>query len=277
MLAVIGVLTALITAAVQRARSAAARTDCANRLRQIGAALHLYHGSYHVLPAGMSYQNGFDENLYMSWHTRLLPFVEQQALWTQAQRAYAQIKDPFYHNPPHPLDAVVPVYTCPADGRPFLSKSGEVALTSYLGVQGTDQVRRDGVLFVDSRVRLRDVSDGQSNTLFVGERPPSGDTRWGYCYAGWGTSKDGTADMVLGVRSLNIGTLESACPPGPFSFTHGRIDSACDALHFWSLHTGNGGNFLFGDGSVRFLQYSSASILPALATRAGGEIVSALD
>ena len=47
----------------------------------------------------------------------------------------------------------------------------------------------------------------------------------------------------------------------------------CHHHHFWSLHPG-GGNFAFADGSVRFLRYSAASVLPALATRAGGETVS---
>jgi prepilin-type processing-associated H-X9-DG protein len=46
----------------------------------------------------------------------------------------------------------------------------------------------------------------------------------------------------------------------------------CDALHFWSLHSG-GANFAFADGSVRFLRYSADDVMPALATRAGGEVV----
>ena len=59
---------------------------------------------------------------------------------------------------------------------------------------------------------------------------------------------------------------------GGVRFGPGRIDNGCDSLHFWSLHPG-GANFLFVDGSVRFLRYSAAPILPALATRASGEPV----
>jgi prepilin-type processing-associated H-X9-DG protein len=141
-----------------------------------------------------------------------------------------------------------------------------------LGVQGTNQVRKNGAFFVDSHVRFSDFSDGLNNTIIVGERPPSGDGRWGYCYAGWGTAKDGTGDMVLGVRSLNIGALEATCPSGVYRFGPGRVDNSCDALHFWSLHSG-GAHFLFCDGSVRFLGYDADGILPALATRAGRETV----
>jgi prepilin-type processing-associated H-X9-DG protein len=59
---------------------------------------------------------------------------------------------------------------------------------------------------------------------------------------------------------------------GPFVFGPGRFDNPCDSYHFWSLHLG-GANFAFCDGSVRFLSYAAAPLLPALATRAGGESV----
>jgi prepilin-type processing-associated H-X9-DG protein len=58
----------------------------------------------------------------------------------------------------------------------------------------------------------------------------------------------------------------------PALYARGRVDDSCDYNHFWSLHP-NGANFLFGDGSVRFLPYTAQAILPALATRSGGEVV----
>ncbi len=275
-LSIVAILCALMAAAVQRVRGAAARSDCANNLRQIGLALHQYHDAYGALPPGMSYGAGKAPYLYMGWHTRVLPFIEQGAIWQEAQNAYAAIQNPFFSSPPHPFGTVIRLYVCPADGRSFVSPVTNIALTSYLGVQGTDQTRRNGVLFVDSSIRFADVTDGNSNTVFVGERPPSDNEIWGYWYAGWGEAKDGTGDMVLGVRSLNFGLLESACPPGPYQFKPGRTANTCDVLHFWSLHSG-GGQFLLGDGAVRFLSYSANSILPALATRASGDIVPSWD
>jgi len=269
---IFAIMFALILAGVQRARSAAARMECANRLRQIGLALHHYHDIHRVFPTGVSYRGGKDPYPFMSWNTRLLPFLEQANLWKQTEQAYAQ--DPnFLHNPPHVgLVTVMPIFTCPADSR-TLRVGRRAAFTSYLGVAGDDYQSEDGMLYLDSVIRLSDVRDGTSNTLMVGERPPSADEVFGWWYAGQGQSKDGSGDMVLGVRELNIGSRWGwGCPRGPYQFQLGGISNQCDAFHFWSLHPG-GAHFLFVDGSVHFLSYSAASILPALATRAGGEAV----
>jgi prepilin-type processing-associated H-X9-DG protein len=62
-----------------------------------------------------------------------------------------------------------------------------------------------------------------------------------------------------------------ACGPGEYPFRPaGGTDDPCGVFHFWSLHPG-GANFAFCDGSVRLLPYAAAGLLPALATRAGGE------
>jgi prepilin-type processing-associated H-X9-DG protein len=135
-------------------------------------------------------------------------------------------------------------------------------------VEGVSHDQNNGMLFVDSQVRFTDVTDGTSNTLFVGERPPSGYGEVGRWAGGWG-GLWGNPDVVLGVRENYVRDQE--CPPGPYPFQPGRIQKYCSIYHFWSLHSG-GGNFLLVDGSVRFLPYSAAAILPALATRAGEEI-----
>jgi prepilin-type processing-associated H-X9-DG protein len=70
--------------------------------------------------------------------------------------------------------------------------------------------------------------------------------------------------------------IDDRCPSNGYRFVPGRPGSQCDVYHFWSLHPG-GANWLFADGSVRFLRYDADSVLPALATRAGGETASLPD
>ncbi len=209
-IAIIGVLIGLLLAAVQNVRAAAARMACTNNMRQIGIALHHHHDTHQGFPPGVSYRDGADPYPFMGWQTRLLPFLEQENLWKQAQDAY--VRDPrFLHNPPHTgLAAVLPVYACPSDSRTLsvhsIGTALQVAFTAYLGVEGTNQFRKDGLLYLDSRTRFADITDGASNTLLVGERPPSADGILGWWYAGEGQAKDGSADMVLGVQEHNVGT-----------------------------------------------------------------------
>lgn len=273
-IAVLAVLIGLLLAGVQRARSAALRTQCQNNLKQIGLALHGYHGTSEHFPPGVSVLADAGAYPFMSWNTRILPLLEQEQLWTNAVQAYALDSD-FLHNPPHSdLGRVVKTFACPADPRTLesrqLSPALQVAFTAYLGVEGTNQYLQDGMLYLDSTTRIVDVTDGTSNTLLVGERPPSADGVLGWWYAGEGQSRDGSGDMVLGARELNVSVYGRGCGRGPFQFGPGQPDNQCDAFHFWSLHSG-GANFLFVDGSVHFIPYSSASQLPFLATRAGGE------
>jgi prepilin-type N-terminal cleavage/methylation domain-containing protein/prepilin-type processing-associated H-X9-DG protein len=283
-LAIIGVLVALILPAVQKIREAASRTQCLDHLRQIGLALHGYHQVYGHLPPGVSY----DAYAYpfMGWQTRLLPFVEQDALWRQAVEDYDA--DPVPFNPPYhrDLSVVLPLYGCPTLVQTSMVEDYmgvAVALTAYPGVEGTNFRRKDGVLFLDSSVRLTDVTDGTSNTLMVGERPPSPDNYWGWWYAGSGQFRigpsgfevvTGSGDMVLGMRERNF--MEGGCPPGPYAYGPGQIGNTCDIFHFWSLHPG-GANFLLGDGSARFIPYSAVAVMPALSTRAGGEVAALPD
>ena len=152
------------------------------------------------------------------------------------------------------------------------SHGKQVAFSSYLGLGGSDLRSADGVVYCNSNVRLADIRDGLSSTLLAGERPPSADLFFGWWYAGYGQRGTGSTDMTLGVREVNVrGPRFSGCAPGPYHFARGQLSNQCDQFHFWSLHAG-GANFAFCDGSVRFLGYAADSVLPALATRAGGEV-----
>lgn len=274
-IAIVGILLALLMVAVQRVRAAAARAQCLNHLKQLGIALHAYHDAQRVLPPGITGGSESAATPFMSWLCRILPFVEQEPLWREAESAFQ--KDPnFLAVPPHTAGRrVVPLFACPSDTRVLQEQEGQPAMTSYLGVEGINQTTRDGVLYLDSRVHLADVRDGLSSTLMVGERPPSASKAFGWWYAGWGQSQDGSAEMNLGALEINAHCpwvpLEAReCPDGPYEFSPGNLTDECDVFHYWSLHAG-GANFLFCDGSARFLTYQAVDVLPALATRAGGE------
>jgi prepilin-type processing-associated H-X9-DG protein len=268
-------LLALLLPAVQQVRTAALRIQCANNLKQLGLALHQYHGTRGTLPAGVGGSGPSVPFPYLGWEAHILPYVEQDNLWQATEDAFRRDRFPF-DNPPHVgMATVVPTFICPADPRvraPQPSPYGMVALTSYLGVEGTNQRSRDGVLYLDSSTRFTDIADGLSNTLLVGERPPSPDfyLGWWYAGAGLGTATQ-SGDMLLSVRETNsAGARYANCPPGPYHFTPGSWSNPCDVFHFWSPHSG-GAYFAYADGSVHFLPYSADGVLPALATRSGGE------
>ena len=280
-IAIIGILMGLLLGAVQKVRAAAARADCQNRLKQLALALHNRHAAFGVLPPGHRSGSNPQKQAFSGWTLDILPELEQGAVYDAGTLAYRQLPTPFLSPPHTPLTTVVAAFACPTDPRvreaQFSIPDGvRAALTSYLGVSGTDSPTRLGVLFSDSKVRLTDVTDGTSNTLMIGERPPSHDFRLGWWYAGLGQDGKGAAELILGVRERNqlVPSFGSSCGPGPYGFTPAPLGFAdpCGTFHFWSPHTG-GANFAFCDGSVRFLRYDADAVLPALATRAGGEVV----
>jgi prepilin-type processing-associated H-X9-DG protein len=246
-------------------------------MRQLAAAVHSCHDTHRFLPAGTAPNLRTEPYPFLNWHARILPYLEQTRLWDSIKTAFAQ--DPsFLSVPPHIYrSTIVSVFVCPADSRAASIGHGpdgaEVAFTTYLGVVGTNSRENDGVLYYDSRVALIEVTDGLSNSLLIGERPPSPDERYAWWYAGVGQSLNGNADATLGVRDFrtSIHPNDRLCTGGPYHFGPGETTNQCDAFHFWSHHPG-GAHFAFCDGSVRFLAYSSDPILPALATRGGGEV-----
>jgi prepilin-type processing-associated H-X9-DG protein len=127
------------------------------------------------------------------------------------------------------------------------------------------------MLFTNSHIRFVDVTDGLSNTIVVGERPPSSDERFGWWYAGVGQG-DGSLDTHLSAQQVNRTFRAPTCPFGPYAYQSGSSSNLCDMFHFWSMHS-QGANFLFADGGVRFLRYSIGPVLADLATRAGKETV----
>jgi prepilin-type N-terminal cleavage/methylation domain-containing protein len=324
-IAIIAILIGLLLPAVQKVRATAERMKCVNHLKQIGLALHMYHDQKGTLPSAIAQSIRRPDGTWTltsnqtapykmtdynwtSWMTRILPFVEQKVLYDNMVAAYAsqptspdpRSQDP-WRSPPHTgLGTVVEIYKCPSDPREYLAADADglhVAFTAYLAVNGQNYKTNDGMMYWNSHVKLTDVTDGTSNTLMVGERPPSTDLVFGWWYAGagqWdfaysdpGEHDTGSCDVSLGMAEINLRTsgfsAEDSCngpfafgvPTGPLSFNKpGTMANPCDQFHFWSLHT-NGSNFLLGDGAVRFLNYDTPqALMLGLSTRAGGEAVS---
>jgi prepilin-type N-terminal cleavage/methylation domain-containing protein/prepilin-type processing-associated H-X9-DG protein len=280
-IAILAILIGLLLAAVQRVREAANRTVCQNNLKQLGIALHNYHADQGKLPQAYNeYWNmcepgevpfAPDPRPRKSWATLILPYIDQDNL------QYLGISNA--------QQRIVGVFMCRSDPRQNqVSDVGHYkyigpafGLTSYLAVESSAYRRgpadtninlefggpKDGVIYRSSDTRLTDVTDGTSSTVMLGERPPSASPNldWGW----WAWSAYDSALAVTENRSL----ISVGCPT-PSEYSPGRLDYICDVHHYWSPHSG-GGQWLFADGSVQFLRYSVAPILPALATRAGGE------
>lgn len=273
-IAIIVILIGLLLPAIQKVRDASGRIQCANNLKQIGLALHQYHDINRYLPSGMIYKKS--SHRFQSWHAKILTQLEQGNLSKDVAKAFQLDSNPF-HNPPHAgLETNLAVFVCPSDSRisdsqVSLRTQSKVAFSSYLGVEGANVLSFDGTLFKDSNISFGQIKDGLSNTLLVGERPPSPDFQFGWWYAGTGQIDSGSLDLVLGAEELNLLPIEKApCAPGYYEYMPGKINDPCNIFHFWSLHNG-GANFLLSDGSVHFLHYSAKVIMPALASRSGGE------
>ena len=321
-IAIIGILVGLLLPAVQQAREAARRMQCVNNLKQQALALHMFHDSYRRFPSahqmGIAWYStykrpnppgGFTtgssypaEGPFWSWMMRIAPYLEQTALYNSADMRGVSAAWPWWQKFPATagifankdiISPICPTFVCPSDPRggvKWTDGVDEAALTSYLGVAGTNSYQespkgggQDGMLYVNSGVKMGMVSDGTSNTVVVGERPPSSTLEYGWQWAGAGEgpASFGAADVVLGVheRITSSPTTFNA----PDYFRPGLVKDPTDAhrLHFWSLHSG-GGNWAMVDGSVRFLTYSATSVqnqtlgtfntLEAMATRSGGEV-----
>jgi prepilin-type N-terminal cleavage/methylation domain-containing protein len=247
-IAIVGLLLAFLLPAVMRARESARRSQCQNNLRQLGVALLRHHDAHRWFPPGTDNE--------WSWSARVLPLVEEGSLHEQFDFTREPFEAPNYQS----AHLLVPVLLCPSDGqRELLCEPASLpgfwfAHTSYLGsLAGRDGERR-GMFGEYERVRMAQVSDGTSRTLFVGERgivAADGQTH------GW---------WVWGPETV-ISATKGLRP--------GRADDADSAEHWWSHHD-DGAHFLFVDGSVHWLPYAiDPAVFACLGTKDGGEVVSA--
>jgi prepilin-type N-terminal cleavage/methylation domain-containing protein/prepilin-type processing-associated H-X9-DG protein len=268
-IAIVAILIALLLPAVQQVREAARRMRCKNNLKQIGLALHNYHDTAGSLPPqAVVDRSGPEETGWWSWRVRILPQLEQNALYQQFD-----LREDIWANAnkykPY-TSRKIEVFMCPSD--PHVERIAEsfeyfpdgeaYALTSYFGSRGSGESSPDDGVFpaVNHTVALKDITDGTSQTILIGERPADSSLEWGWWAAGVGIDGEGLGDHVLDAwEGFYSGDLS---------------DTAADVTHFWSAHSG-GAQFALCDGSVRFLSYAmDRDVFTALTTRDGGEVAS---
>lgn len=277
-MAVVGVLVALLLPAVQQAREAARRMHCKSNLKNVSLALHNYQAKVGSYPPALVvnytiFQNGLWPWPYgwWSWHAFILPELDQSNL--QAQINFSDDISSNYTRYNTVTGRKIPILLCPsdpnndaifdqhvvwADGKEDDVKFGH---SSYFPNRGsTRKLPGDGV-FPDANLVTapKNISDGTSNTIFLGERPIDDDHWAGQIFAGWGVDARGLGDSLMDAEE-------------PFAL--GKTLKCCDdMLHYWSHHDG-GAHFAMCDGSVRFISYSiNFNLFRALCTRAGGEVV----
>jgi prepilin-type N-terminal cleavage/methylation domain-containing protein/prepilin-type processing-associated H-X9-DG protein len=298
-ISIIGVLLALLLPAVQKVREAANRLVCANNLKEIALAAHNFHDTYNRFPAGAHlpvYVGGVPTRATNLW-VELLPYIEQDNLYKQWD--YCDNRNNVAGRENSTTAHVITLLICPSDPLPetVVEATGErgprwvwgfYGMSSYGGNAGTrslafPHVSRDGIFWIDSRVRLTDITDGTCNTFLFGERyhrdpevdrlgpkllpggaPIAQAGRWGYIWAG-----PATMGMV---------TLHGAAPINYRMPADGDFSALMDrSCAFGSGHL-HGANFAFADGHVSFVSDRiPLSMLRALSTRAGGEVASCDD
>ncbi|MFM8635804.1 MAG: DUF1559 domain-containing protein, partial [Planctomycetia bacterium] len=252
-----------------------------NNLKQIGLAIHNFaHANRERFPEGWTCdpsESHGDEGTGWGWASRILPHMEEAGLGNtiagHIQSGTAKISGALTTT----RQAVIRGFLCPSDPKAsqtlFFPGVGtdeeeeehkpdhtpgtvQYARANYVGMFGTNDLHVDalagnGILFGNSRVEFRNVTDGLSKTIMVGER----DSRMG--------------------GSLWIGMVEGVCAaPARIVGVGGHMFNDPDHFEdFYSRHS-SGSGFVFADGHVEFLQNSiDEDTFKKLNTRAGGEVI----
>jgi len=283
-IAIIGILVALLLPAVQAAREAARRLKCSNNLHQMGIALHNYHNALRRFPVGIIPDN------HTFWSASLLPYMEQDNLFRSLD--FSQGWSSADHPNGKACATFLSIFRCASGNAPermdVQGVPGRVPC-NYIAVgSGTDTREsgmvsdhlglfdRNGVMYLGSQTRIASITDGTSNTVAIGEALFSVETtgvdldnQSRQIVDHWYIGSDGVAWHETGMREVSE-AIGSTGVPLNWLFKEVPIDAK--EIGFSSRHAG-GSNFVFADGHVQYLSEGiDAKTYSALGTRDRGEI-----
>jgi prepilin-type N-terminal cleavage/methylation domain-containing protein/prepilin-type processing-associated H-X9-DG protein len=290
-IAIVAALIAMLLPAVQSAREAARRAQCLNNLKQIALALHNYHDAVATFPPGyVSLSQGNQPSATefgpgWGWGAMILGQIEQRGLYDTVNFSLSPI-DP---SAPTVRTATLSIFLCPSNAGgsgPVTIKDAagnvlvsDLAAGQYVAVAGQFEpeefpATNNGVFYRNSKIGLRDITDGTSTTLMIGERSRNvADATWVGMIPS-GLSCNNPTWPVQDCEASNVLVLghTGPSPDEPWVDVPNNKKAGVDDFH--SLHPG-GCNFAFSDGSIRFVKETiNPQVFSSLATRAGGEVIS---
>lgn len=287
-IAIIAILIALLLPAVQQAREAARRTQCKNNLKQLGLAMHNYHDVHLTFPIGARDDATPGNSWGMSWLVGILPFLEQGPLYDTL--------DPGVHNSGFNGNAnktrgvIISAYLCPSSPLGATDGGWNRQLRSqYVGISGasdgtttsaaypvsngwrTTFRSSEGILIGNGKVvRMRDITDGTSNTMCVGEGSDFFKNKERvHSHYGW---MIGNHTVHATRATHNLTTI--LYPPNTKDGDN-NLSSHINASHngIFSAHPG-GVQVLLCDGSARFVSENmDLETLRRISNRADGLVV----
>ncbi|MBN2291846.1 MAG: DUF1559 domain-containing protein [Pirellulales bacterium] len=308
-IAIVGVLIALLLPAVQQSREAARRMLCSNNLKQLALAAHSYHDAAQSFPPGLDQFEAGTSPRYRgtSVFTYLLPHLEQGNLLSDWN--YEHPLNNTYGGPQARAASILPVFLCPSDHidtNPTTRSGRYYGMTSYGGNGGTRSfdpglATCDGIFHTtgpasepqpnQKPVGIKMVADGTAQTLLFGERCHDDPNFHTFSVRGWTDplATLGRWAAIGGRKSVGDVTMSGFVPINyhmPVGFENRAaadppINSSRDfypheqqrICAFGSSHAG-GANFALADGSVRFLSDElPLETLQALCTRDAQEVI----
>jgi prepilin-type N-terminal cleavage/methylation domain-containing protein len=313
-IAIIAILIALLLPAVQQAREAARRSTCKNNMKQIGLALHNYHDALRVFPMGVGAHGK------PNWRVFILPYLDQAPLYNQLSINGAGF---YAHSPAPPSgqtspagfsgntilrDLALPVYNCPSSVNQNFANASNLSYQSmtvhYVGISGatpdpagrsnvctgdfnnaSSNYCKNGLMLAFESARIRDCTDGTSNTVIVAEQSGRVNNRdisanalgaWhGIANNPWNagtpfpftSAPGGTYPAGITTVRYSPNSFRTSGAPSPAA-SHYSFNTVLNSMHVGGIHA------LLADGSVRFISDNlNFTTLTQLCAKDDGQVV----